>query len=110
LQGPFAFRPLFNLGVLPVVLPDPTPVVLPGIVLPDDIPPGVEIPGEAVPPTEGLPTGPAPAAPPAPPPAPPPPPPAANAQLLDTANAIVNIIVVIFITCSVVSYFLHVSL
>ena len=94
LQGPFAFSPLFEFGlVLPVVVPVPVPVVMPGVVL--DVLPGGEMPDEEVLPPVDPPVEPVPAAP---PPAPAPPPPAANAQLVEIASAVAKTIVVIFMT------------
>ena len=72
LQGPFASSPLFNLVAGSVVVgPGPMPVVLPVVGLVDGTLPGEDVPGDDVPPIEGLAEGAAPAAPASPPPAPP---------------------------------------
>jgi hypothetical protein len=102
LQGPLALSPGFNLVAGSLVLP--MPVVLPGVVVPGAVAPGAVLPGDDMPGEEVPPTEPAPAAPAAPPPAAPPsPPPWAKAALLDAASAAASIIVVNFMSSSVVS-------
>jgi hypothetical protein len=78
---------LFVPMVPPVVLLVPMPVALP---LGEDTPPEADVPPVAEPAAAPPP------APPAPAPPPPPPPPAAKAQVLETARAVANKIVVSF--------------
>jgi hypothetical protein len=111
LQGPFAFRPGFDLVagslLVPVAVPVPVALFVPVLFVPGPMP---VVPGVTVLPGDDIPDVPPVAEPPmipveeelpaAPPPAPPAPPPAAKAKLLDTVNVAANKAMVIFIAFS----------